>query len=625
MVNPSQRGTGGFAMTSGKFWHRYSPLVVLGVIQLVVILLAPSKSPVISASSGSGATSGGVTLGGSSPTGPSGSAAPSGPAGASASGTSDSVAGAAGAPGAVGSTGAASSATGGDSQGGPAATTAATSAGGTVIGSTSPNGTVSACRGTQFAGLSYTPPCIAFSGTNGGATMQGVTAKQIQYVWYESVVSPVVAAAGAALGLGYTKDQLCAAMSSFTDELNKRWQLYGRHFVSLNGPGSHSGMAQGNNCHYPYYQGQSCSLAPDDPACWRADADVIATMKPAVVFASVETDAAFMDELARHHVLVLGQGNGAGDNHAWTVAHSPYTWDQQMSADTLMTINARYFCQKLVGRPVQFAGNEVVHPNGPVSPAPIRKVAILYDASTPDLMGPVIQDKFVTALNACGAQGTKVFPFDPGASSSQLQTLAAELKQGRFTTIDDAIDPISNVTFTNDLANEGYHPEIVISGAGAIDDDLFGQLSNKSVWRYAFGPSLTDFGIPLSQTDPYAAWVDSGRTGAPFKLSINMWPYFWMMGDMFQMAGPSPTIDAIKVGTFNMPIMGGDPLHQAKRWGVAGDEYDGGRDVREVYYCSTQKSRRNDGGGAYIGVDGDRRWQLGQIDATMRVFPNGPC
>jgi hypothetical protein len=27
----------------------------------------------------------------------------------------------------------------------------------------------------------------------------------------------------------------------------------------------------------------------------------------------------------------------------------------------------------------------------------------------------------------------------------------------------------------------------------------------------------------------------------------------------------------------------------------------------------------------YVGVDGDKRWQHGQIDRTMRVYPQGVC
>jgi hypothetical protein len=109
------------------------------------------------------------------------------------------------------------------------------------------------------------------------------------------------------------------------------------------------------------------------------------------------------------------------------------------------------------------------------------------------------------------------------------------------------------------------------------------------------------------------------------KLALNMWPYFWMAADMFQVAGPSPSVAAIQTGMFNLPTMPGHPENGAMKYGVAGDSYLGQRDVREVWYCPTTKSPKNGQPGSYVSVLGDRRFQHGQIDRTMRVFPNGVC
>ena len=51
--------------------------------------------------------------------------------------------------------------------------------GNAVVGSGSTAGVVSSCPGIQPAPWAYMPPCLRFSGKNGGATMDGVTSTTI--------------------------------------------------------------------------------------------------------------------------------------------------------------------------------------------------------------------------------------------------------------------------------------------------------------------------------------------------------------------------------------------------------------------------------------------------------------
>ncbi|MDQ1698078.1 MAG: hypothetical protein QOJ03_3431, partial [Frankiaceae bacterium] len=342
-------------MTVGKLMQRYSPLIVLGIIQLVVILLAPSTPPLTQASS---TTPSGVTAG----TLPPGSTAPTGTTGTT--GTTGGVQ-----PGSTSGQAPGTSTAGGTSQ----PTGPVQVGGGTVIGSGSTGGVVKSCPGTQPAPWAYMPPCVQFSGTNGGATMDGVTATGINFVWYEGVVPPALAAIGSRAGLSYSKDQLCELLTAYTKVVNKRWQLYGRHLVPLDGPGSHSGRAQGNKCHFPYYQGDNCDST--DAACWRAQADVIAAMKPkpAFVIGGVEVTVPFLDELSKKHILVLGQGQA----DSFTEPRAPYVWDWQMSLENVASFGAEYFCQKLTGKAVKYAGTEVLRSGSGLS-TPKRKIAIVH-------------------------------------------------------------------------------------------------------------------------------------------------------------------------------------------------------------------------------------------------------
>ena len=95
--------------------------------------------------------------------------------------------------------------------------------------------------------------------------------------------------------------------------LNKRYDFYGRKIVSMDGPGTNAGSKNPDqsNCHYPYFQSQ-CSLTPPDEKCYRAEADTIARMHPAMAFFT--GDGAMVYRLAQDHI-VTATGNLAPDSY----------------------------------------------------------------------------------------------------------------------------------------------------------------------------------------------------------------------------------------------------------------------------------------------------------------------
>src|SRR6202041_3760299 len=64
--------------------------------------------------------------------------------------------------------------------GGAAAGAVKTAAGASAAAAT---GKSAACAGPQVAGDPYSPPCISFSGSNGGATSPGVSASAINVTY----------------------------------------------------------------------------------------------------------------------------------------------------------------------------------------------------------------------------------------------------------------------------------------------------------------------------------------------------------------------------------------------------------------------------------------------------------
>ena len=226
------------------------------------------------------------------------------------------------------------------------------------------------------------PPCapVWHGGDNGGTTMAGVSGDKVNYIFYRAQQNAQVNAILAAEDLAATDSQLCQALAAFHDDINKRWEFYGRRAVSLDGPsaGKHNGSAIGG-CNFPYFQGQ-CSLTPPDPPCERAEADLIASMKPAYVMAPV-ADPSFYDQLAKDHVIVAG---GETEPDSFHRTKKPYYWDVFMSGDRAMRMLAEYYCKKLAGKPVKWAGVEIETMNGPTAPPPKRKLAIIYPSTNGD-------------------------------------------------------------------------------------------------------------------------------------------------------------------------------------------------------------------------------------------------
>lgn len=583
-------------------FRRYSVLLIAAVIELVVVLLAPSTVPVVA----SGTTANPGTNSSLTDTAPDG-------------GTST-------VPG-VSAPGAAGPAAGGANNvsvsGG--ATGPTTLAGGVVVGSGSSKGVVTSCPGAQPSPWQgYMPPCLKFSGINGGATMPGVTATAVTYtVFHNKAQNQAIQGVASATGLAFTEDQFCHAVNGFTKVLNSYYQTYGRKIVAVDGPGPHSGAAAGENCRANYFLGSACSDAP----CWRADAQAIVRMKnrPTFVIGGDEaTSGDFIDELTKNHIIVLGGGVVQG----FTNLRSPYLWNRGMSGETMAQFGGDYFCRKLVGKPVKYAGTEVLTSGTNPTQPPIRKIGIVYDKFSPDSFAPSVRN-FTNTLAGCGAKDVKVYSVG-GADSTELaqsaSTVSAKIKIDSRTTVYLFNDFLTAGLITNGLDSENWHPELVVGGVGANDIDRVMQLGNPNSMKYMWGLSSYNLSLPDTSYDFFKAYKASGEPGAPFTLMVNIWPWYAMLGSMVQVAGPSPTVGAIQQGMFHLPMLGGqDRAHSHYKFGLGNDSYFPTQSMREIYWCTDKTSPEDDKKGTFVGVLDSKWFKHGAFDAAMRIFPNGYC
>ncbi|HZU80508.1 MAG TPA: hypothetical protein VE991_11380, partial [Acidimicrobiales bacterium] len=147
-------------------------------------------------------------------------------------------------------TGAGSGGSGGGATSGAGGAAGAAGAGGAVAGTGTPasagaTGHVAACGGqkAQVPNDPYSPPCIAFSGGNGGATSPGVTATTINISYRATSDSTTFQQQLAALGgaqFNDTEADIQRTIQGLAQYFNTHFQFYGRklNVEFFNGTGS---------------------------------------------------------------------------------------------------------------------------------------------------------------------------------------------------------------------------------------------------------------------------------------------------------------------------------------------------------------------------------------------------
>jgi len=616
------------SLTPARIGRRYAPLVALAAVQVLLVAVAPSGPPKstsnVAAAAQPGFTPGGAL--GSDQAAADGSATDQ----AATDGTAADGTGATGGTSGGSTAGGTSKVAAGTTSGGGAAGGGGTAAGTTASGVKD----LSKCdkTGHQIGPTYYMPTCqpVWHGGDNGGGTMMGVTGTEVHFLIYEQQGDAQVNAILGTQGLASSSQQRCQARDAFTKELNKRWEFYGRKLVPMDGIGANKGStASGNDCGYPFFLGQ-CQLTPPDPPCARQEAEIIATqIKPAFVIGG--SGNTFYNELAKRGVVSFGGSEYPSNYYS---DFSPYRYDVLMDGTRSAKLLAEYYCKKLAGKPVKFAGPDVVGLNP--TAAPKRRVGIIYPKTYGD---PVTEDsanifiKLVGQSSCAGGEKVNGYPYESDINKAQQQstTTVSSLKQDGITTVVCFCDPIAPVFLTTTMDQQGYHPEELMSGTGLIDYDVLGRLYNPNVWKYAFGLSHLALPAAFVDSDASKAWLDAGYTGQPDATENLLWAYFSLAGTAVQNAGPKLTPDAMKAGLVGAAVRGGwqesggNPLY-AKIKFADPDDYSGINDAREVYWCQGRISEIDGKPGSYQQVDNGHRYDLGEWPSgDPKVLPNAAC
>lgn len=581
----------------------YAPFIALALAQAAFVVWAPSEGEVndplaqlqVNAggngtvnTAGSGSfdqgTGSSTVAAGSSSIATGGSSIP-GASGSSTSGGSNVAAG-----------GTTTDGGGGGDQGGTAGGEQTASGGSAAAAS----GDTSHCTedGRQTDLITTGPECKPkFVGDNGGATYPGVTGDSIRFVRFGCKSNEQVEAILQTQGLAATKEETDAMVQAVMDWMHATYEFYGRKLV------------------YEHVVGD-CPSSPYDPAKSRQAAAEVAATQPFLVYGG---DPAAQDVFAQAGIMSLA---GPWQANEFFAGRRPFRWDifpnGTESADWL----AEYYCKKLAGKNATHGG-QLIHPTIGGRNTP-RRVGLLGFDNGDGTTVPYVE-RARNLLQQCTNQDVPIIYYESDISRATEQTRAtvAKLIDEKITTVVCMCDPIAPTFLTNGMTQNNYYPEHLLSGMYLVDYDVLGRLYDQAQWAHAFGPSHLADQPEFSQSNAAKIWKASGREGEPCAACNLVTGYMTMIGAMVHYAGPNLNPLTVEQGLVGGEVGNGgwaetqNPYDYFIKFGP--NDYNAISDFREVYWSPTKQSQIDGKSGAYVSLNGGRRYVAGELDSSFEI------
>jgi len=552
------------AKANGRLLKGYGPLAALLVAFVLMAMLVPTKAPQQDVVHETQKVTGGTGTG--TGTGTNAAAATAG----------STTGGSAGAAGAGATAGAKTS-------GAAASATAA--------------GHTGACAGAQVPGDPYSPPCISFSGSNGGATSPGVTANQINVTYRITSDSEsfqqTLASLGGANIVDTTADieRTITALATYFDN---HFQFYGRklNIEYFNGQGSITNELLGS--------GQQ-----------QADADAVTAAQQLHAFAELNgASEPYGVALSGQHVVNFGVPYLSA---SFMANYAPYMWSLDTESNDVVSATQELYLKSMAGGPATYAG-------GSLKGQP-RKVAIIAPSD------PWYQTAAQSAVQEAAAAGHPVadniqYQLNLSTLSSQAATVISQLQNDGITTVFCGCDPVFPVYLTSRAAEQGYQPEWIVAGVALTDQDIVGQLFQQSEWSHAFGVSFNGPTLPKQQTFGYAAYKQVSPSTEPANAVDIIYAQMYEMAIGLQMAGPNLTPQTFESGMRAYPgSQAGAPNALYGTWGFPDGHFTPQEDWTFIYWNPSMTSPYNDKTGAY--VFSKTRTKIGSYGGGPLPLPTG--
>lgn len=459
-----------------------------------------------------------------------------------------------------------------------------------------PPGRTSACsdgRDLQVDGDTYSPPCIEFSGGNGGATSRGVTddeivisARVLDEPGFQEALAQLAGA-----DIVDTPDDVRRTVGALTEYFNQRFQFYGRtlRVEFYDGKGSSQAEILGGG------QEEAQQDARHAAREIQAFAELAAGTPP------------FADALSREQIVNLG---APYMSRKWFAERHPYAWALVPDCSVVVETAAEYALNKLYGKPARYAGGAlagVTRKFGTIAPENTWYQECVDDGETLLRKGGIPDDQLPFRVK---------YQLNLATMSNQATNVIAKLKDEEITSIFTGFDPVMAIFLTGKATEQSYQPEWIIVGVAVQDVDIVGQLFDQDSWSRAFGVSYLSEFQPVRASYGYNAYKAIRQDEPAFVVDL-IYYQMYLLAIGIQLAGPNLTPETFAQGMDRYP--GG--TGPAGTWGFGPNDQTPPDDAREIWWDPNRRSVQNNELGAYVDTAPGTRYHRGEWPATEpRVF-----
>lgn len=447
----------------------------------------------------------------------------------------------------------------------------------------------------------YMPPCVGFSGGNGGATSRGVEGDKIVVVAYSIAVDPGTRAILVGAKLSDEIAVVRRAYEALRRYHNNHYETYGREIQIINMDAS--------------------GKATNDEAM---KADVLTIVNKHKAFAVIEGNPAepipkrfAIEAAARGLICVCTVSMRSG----FYQENPPTLFSSLPTITEYSAMMAEYICKRLAGKPAKWAGDNV-----PPLKTQTRRFGLIYVEGRDQVVDPEgkkARDELVAYLSRCGVRLTAEvgYLYEPGRNQVDVTNIVAKMKGEGVTTVIPYTDPLYPILITREATNQQYYPEWLIAGTGLSDTTSAARLYDQAQWRHAFG--ISPLWVTWATKNKSAGYRESHHGDPSLKpndegVLINIYnSYFRILFTGIHMAGPKLTAETFAQGMYNYPKTGGSPgfptLFSNRAYPTLI------KDFIEIFYDPGVRGpdeRTEQGDGMIMKVDGGRRYSPGQWPTT---------
>lgn len=442
--------------------------------------------------------------------------------------------------------------------------------------------TVHPCDGRplQVPGDPYSPPCVAFSGNNGGATFKGVTGTEI-VVALRELEGPTAGEIFAQLSgepVISSKEAVENTILALADYFNSHFQFYGRkikiEFFKGQGNGTSELLGGGKE--------QALSDAVHVSHEMGAFADLSGITLP------------YSDALVQQGIVNFGAPYPSRD---WFIRHAPFAWSNFPDGTNVTESAAsEILARQPAGSTADFAGGD------------LKGKPRVYGIVAPENVEYQESVSHYESLLAVGNIHPKInlkYKLDTSSMPNQASNIIAQLKDAGVTTVLCGCDPVMLALGLTPKANEqNYYPEWGTAGLAFVDQDIVSQLIDKTQWAHAFGIAYNAESEPEGHSFPYAAYKQMRPNDEPAFGVEELYYQMYMLAIGLQMAGPHLTPQTFAQGMFAYPARTGP----RGLWHFSPTDYTTTDDFREIWWDPTRLSSQNDKQGAWVQMNGGQRF-----------------